>query len=233
MALNGAEPVSPDAVRRFTERFAPHGFAPTALTPVYGLAECSRRPWPSRPGRGRRRSTSSTARPSSATGEAMPVAADDPPCAACSSPAEFPSPATRSASSTKAATRWRSGARVGWSSRDPRPPAAISATREATAKLVHGDWRDSGDLAYVADGEIYVTGRVKDIIIRGGRNLYPQELEEAVGEVPGIRQGLRRGVRQPRSGTGTERLVVLAETRERTHRRWRACAAGSATQLSP
>ena len=60
---------------------------------------------------------------------------------------------------------------------------------EATAKLVHGDWRDSGDRAYIAGGEVYITGRVKDIIIRAGRNLYPQELEGAVGEVPASARG--------------------------------------------
>src|SRR5436305_1476173 len=86
---------------------------------------------------------------------------------------------------------------------------------EATAKLVHGDWRDSGDRAYLAGGEVYITGRVKDIIIRGGRNLYPHELEGAVGEVPGIRKGCVAVFGSPDPKTGTERLVVMAETRER------------------
>ena len=50
-------------------------------------------------------------------------------------------------------------------------------------------WVDSGDRAYRADGEIYITGRVKDIIIKGGRNIYPHEVEELAARVDGIRKG--------------------------------------------
>jgi len=60
---------------------------------------------------------------------------------------------------------------------------------EDTRRLFDGDWLNSGDLAYIAGGDVYVTGRVKDLIIRAGRNIYPQELEEAVGDLPGIRKG--------------------------------------------
>ena len=87
-----------------------------------------------------------------------------------------------------------------------------------TRELFHGDWLDSGDLAYIAEGEVYVTSRVKDIIIRGGRNVYPHELEEAVGNIPGIRKGCTAvfGSKDPK--TGTERLIVLAESRKRNGR---------------
>src|SRR3569623_162068 len=60
---------------------------------------------------------------------------------------------------------------------------------EATARLIQGEWLDSGDRGYLVDGEIFITGRVKDIIIRAGHNIYPYELEEAVGAIAGIRQG--------------------------------------------
>ena len=86
---------------------------------------------------------------------------------------------------------------------------------EATAAVVRdGGWIDTGDLGFVDDdGDLFVTGRAKDVIIAGGRNIYPQEVEEAVAEVPGIRRGCVAafGVQDPR--TGTERLVVVAETR--------------------
>jgi 1-acyl-sn-glycerol-3-phosphate acyltransferase len=74
---------------------------------------------------------------------------------------------------------------------------------------------DSGDLGYRADGQLYVTGRTKDIVIKAGRNLHPQEIEEPVGDVPGIRRGCVAafGVGDP--SLGTERLVVIAETRTR------------------
>jgi 1-acyl-sn-glycerol-3-phosphate acyltransferase len=72
---------------------------------------------------------------------------------------------------------------------------------------------DSGDLGYWADGELFITGRQKDLIKKTGRNLYPQEVEEIVGALPGIRKGCVAafGVHDP--SVGTERLVVVAETR--------------------
>jgi 1-acyl-sn-glycerol-3-phosphate acyltransferase len=86
---------------------------------------------------------------------------------------------------------------------------------EATAAVVRdGGWIETGDLGFVDDeGDLFVTGRAKDVIIAGGRNIYPQEVEEAVADVPGIRRGCVAafGVQDPR--TGTERLVVVAETR--------------------
>jgi 1-acyl-sn-glycerol-3-phosphate acyltransferase len=99
-----------------------------------------------------------------------------------------------------------------------RGPSATSGyfrNPEATKKLIRNGWLDSGDRAYIAGGEVYITGRVKDIIIRAGRNLYPHELEEAVGEIAGIRKGCVAvfGAADPESGT--ERVVVLAETREK------------------
>ena len=60
---------------------------------------------------------------------------------------------------------------------------------EETRRLFRGTWLDAGDLAYMASGEVYITGRTKDLIIRAGRNIYPQELEEAIGDIPRIRKG--------------------------------------------
>jgi 1-acyl-sn-glycerol-3-phosphate acyltransferase len=80
-----------------------------------------------------------------------------------------------------------------------------------TATLFDGDWLDTGDRAYAVAGEVYVTGRVKDIVIRGGRNLHPQEIEDAVAAVDGVRKGGVAVFGSPDPGRGTERLVVLAE----------------------
>jgi len=76
-----------------------------------------------------------------------------------------------------------------------------------------GEWLDTGDLAYIANGELYVTGRIKDIIIRAGRNIYPDELEKVVGNVPGIRKGCVAVFASMDQKTQTEKLVVMAETR--------------------
>jgi 1-acyl-sn-glycerol-3-phosphate acyltransferase len=78
---------------------------------------------------------------------------------------------------------------------------------------MHDGWMDSGDLGYVAEGELFVTGRCKDMIIKAGRNLYPQEVEEVVGDVPDIRKGCVAAFGVPDPAAGTERLVIVAETR--------------------
>jgi 1-acyl-sn-glycerol-3-phosphate acyltransferase len=88
---------------------------------------------------------------------------------------------------------------------------------EATRAVIGADnWVASGDRGYLADGEVFVTGRSKDMIIRAGRNLYPQEIEELVSDVSGVRRGCVAafGISDP--DLGTERLVVVAETREET-----------------
>ena len=108
---------------------------------------------------------------------------------------------------------WRVEGRVQF--RGPSSMQGYFENPEATAAVVReGGWIDTGDLGFRdEDGDLFVTGRAKDVIIAGGRNIYPQEVEEAVAEVPGVRRGCVAafGVQDPK--TGTERLVVVAETR--------------------
>jgi 1-acyl-sn-glycerol-3-phosphate acyltransferase len=98
-----------------------------------------------------------------------------------------------------------------------RGPSATSGyyrQTEETRRLFDGDWLESGDRAYLADGDVYITGRTKDIIIRGGRNIYPHEVEQGIGQLPGIRQGCVAVFGSTDTQSGTERVIVLAETRE-------------------
>ena len=86
---------------------------------------------------------------------------------------------------------------------------------EATAAItLPGGWFDSGDLAYLAGGEIHIAGRRKDLIIKGGRNVIPQEVEEAAGGVDGVRRGCVVAFGLANDRQGTESVVVVAETRE-------------------
>src|SRR5205085_7173228 len=78
-----------------------------------------------------------------------------------------------------------------------RPEATAAVKRE-------GGWVDTGDLGYVADGELFIVGRVKDIIIKGGRNYYPHEIEEAAALVVGIRQGCVAAFAVRDDAAGTE-----------------------------
>src|SRR5712664_1699413 len=113
--------------------------------------------------------------------------------------------------------------------RNPKATEALLPRGPATDPEEYA-WVNSGDRAYCADGEIYVTGRVKDIIIKGGRNLYPHEVEDLAARADGIRKGciVAFGLRD--EATGTEKLVVVAETREREASR-RAALASAVTDL--
>ena len=80
---------------------------------------------------------------------------------------------------------------------------------ELTREAFKNGWLHTGDLGYLADGELYICGRLKDIIIIRGRNFYPQDIEWAVSELPGVRRGnvVAFGIEVG----GEEHLVVCAE----------------------
>ncbi len=81
-----------------------------------------------------------------------------------------------------------------------------------TEKAFHDGWYITGDLGYLADGELYVTGRKKEMIIVGGKNIYPQDLEEVVAEVDGVHPGRVVAFGLFNEDAGTEDVVVVAET---------------------
>ena len=210
MVVNGAEPVSPSTIARFTERFAPNGFAPAAMAPVYGLAENSVGLAFPPPGRAPiidridRRALAEH-------GTAWP-APDDPQAltfAACGQP--LPGHQIRIVDATGREAPERHQGRLEF--KGPSATSGYFRNPEKTKALFHGDWLDSGDLAYVAGGDVYLTGRVKDVIIRAGRNLYPHELEECIGNVDGVRKGCVAVIAAADAASGTERLVVVAESR--------------------
>jgi fatty-acyl-CoA synthase len=212
LAFNGSEPVSPETIERFTRRFAPYGFKPETMCPVYGLAESSvaltvpplgRGPWVDRVAR----ATFERGR------EARPAAADDDnPLRFVSCGHPLPGHDVRIVDAAGNPLGERIEGRIEF--RGPSVTSGYFRNPEATRAVLHGDWMDSGDLGYRADGELFITGRQKDVIIKAGRNLYPQEVEELVGDLRGIRKGCVAafGVADP--GTGTEQLVVVAESRE-------------------
>src|SRR5262249_23634978 len=91
----------------------------------------------------------------------------------------------------------------------------------ATANALHDGWLRTGDLGYMTDGELVVCGRIKDVIILGGRNVYPQDVERAVNHVSGVRAGnvIAFGTEGKR---GRESLVVVAESKSDELERIRA-----------
>jgi acyl-CoA synthetase (AMP-forming)/AMP-acid ligase II len=202
-ALNGSEPVSRAAVEGFCRRFAPCGFRASALVPAYGLAEVTCCATTQAPGAGTRFDEISreilerdgVARPASPgteiasvgrplAGLEIVVVGDD----------GSPSPdrhvgevLIRGASVT---------------------PGYLPGTSGEVAHRADG-WLMTGDLGYLADGELYLVGRKKDLIIRAGRNYQPQDLEDAAVQVGPVRRAVAFAV----PGEERERVVLAVECR--------------------
>ncbi|MGZ3279558.1 MAG: AMP-binding protein [Phenylobacterium sp.] len=206
----GSEPISPTTVRDFTARFASYGFRAEALLPVYGLAESAaaltscplgRAPWIDHVRR------TVLAR----TGEARLAPAEAPDAQAfvsCGVPLLGHEARVVDEAGREAGER-REG-RLQF--RGPSATAGYFEAPNKTAELICGDWLDSGDLAYVAQGEVFVTGRTKDMIKRAGRNIHPADIEDAVADLAGVepRGTVLFSVTDPERGV--ERLVLAVET---------------------
>ena len=211
LAFNGAEPVSPDSIEGFSRRFEPLGFKAEAMTPVYGLAESSvglafpplhRGPLIDRIDREK----------FSLTGQAIPVEqADNNALRFVACGQALPGHQIRIVDADGNELSQRQQGYLQF--RGPSVTSGYYRNPEATGALFCGEWLDSGDLAYIADSDVYITGRNKDVIIRAGRNIYPHEVEEAVGEIEGIRKGCVVAFAVKDRRYSTERLVILAETR--------------------
>ena len=238
-ALNGAEPVNPETLERFAQRFSACGFRREAQLPVYGLAEASlavtvpplnRGPLVDRIER----------EVFAAEGRALPADDDDSTAISfVSSGKPVPRHEVRivDANGDEVADRTEGFL---WF-RGPSATSGYFRNPDATATLFpQGSpqtddefaWVNSGDRAYRADSEIFVTGRVKDIIIKGGRNLYPHEVEELAARAEGIRKGCIVAFGLKDEASGTEKLVVVAESRERDASRRATIAAAVTEQVS-
>jgi acyl carrier protein len=213
-AFNGAEPVSPDTLGAFTGKFSPHGFRGNAMSPVYGLAECSVGLAFTTPGEPWRVDTLDRAI-FSTRGEAVDARPEDPsPLKIVGCGNTIPGHDVRVVDGAGLELPDRHEGALQF--RGPSATTGYYRNPEATKALfAGGGWLNTGDRAYLSDGMIHITGREKDIIIRGGRNISPYELEEAVGDLPGIRRGCVAVFGSMDRASGTERVVVLAETREK------------------
>ena len=82
---------------------------------------------------------------------------------------------------------------------------------DITENTFHDGWYLTGDLGYLANGELFITGRKKDLIIVGGKNIYPQDLEKLASEVPGVHPGRVAAFGVFNEQSGTEDIVLVAE----------------------
>ncbi len=211
LAFNGAEAVSPDSIEGFSRRFQPLGFNQEAMMPVYGLAESSvglvfpplhRKPVIDHIDRDK----------FSRTGQAIevePIGHHAFSFVACGHALDGHQVRIVNADGKELPERQEGILQF----RGPSSTSGYYRNPQATLELISGDWLDSGDRAYIAGDDIFITGRKKDIIIRAGRNVYPPELEEAVGNIDGIRTGCVVAFGAIDKRLATECLIILAETR--------------------
>lgn len=211
LALNGAEPIDVTTMRRFSERFARWGFRPEAMTPVYGLAEAglavtfSRADRPPQVVEFDRDALASKGIARPGAGRTLPSVG-------------------RTLPGVEIEIRNEDGRRVADGQvgaiavKGPSITRGYYADPALSARLLRDGWLDTGDLGFLHDGDLYITGRCKDLIIVRGRNYAPQEIEALASGTAGLRAGciIAGGWRGERDEA--EQLVVLAERDVRSER---------------
>ncbi|MEU0192323.1 fatty acyl-AMP ligase [Streptomyces afghaniensis] len=213
--INGSEPVRPGTADRFHAAFAGQGLAHQTHCPSYGLAEATVFVCAARPGEPIGRFALD--RDALAAGKALPARADDPRAvllAGCGTPAgqrvRIADPVSRALlSEGEVGEIWVQGPNVGrgyWN----RGPGDVFGAEFADAEAAPGGWLRTGDLGTVLEGQLVVTGRLKDLIIVDGRNHYPQDVEATAQEAdPAVRRDRLAAFAVP--GNGVERVVIVAE----------------------
>lgn len=216
LALSGAEPVDPKAVDAFVAAAEPFGFRAGSVFPAFGMAETAI--GASFPKRGAGLQCDTVDREVlERTRVAKPVEIDDPDDLAVRA---------RRLPMLGTAVPGMEMRVADPDTRDELPERHVgelllrgtSVTpgyykREAaTQALFHDDWLCTGDLAYMLDGQLILCGRIKDVIIVGGRNVFPEDIERAVGGLEGVRAGnvIAFGMEGYK---GKESVVVVAEVR--------------------
>ncbi|MGW0710650.1 fatty acyl-AMP ligase [Streptomyces sp. NPDC002643] len=218
--INGSEPVRPGTADRFHEAFAAQGLAPGTHCPSYGLAEATVFVSAARPGEPPRRFALD--RDALATGKALVARPDDPRAvllAGCGAPAgqrvRIADPVSRAAlAEGEIGEIWVRGPNVGRGYRNQtRQTRRVFGATFAEGTAERGEWLRTGDLGTVLDGQLIVTGRLKDLIVVDGRNHYPQDIEATVQDAhPSVRRDRLAAFGTPDTpDSAGERVVVVAE----------------------
>ena len=211
IALNGAEPIDPDQVEAFVEAGRRHGLRPEAVFPAFGMAEVAIAGTFPEPLSGMRtdcvdRRVLETERyaapvaPGAEGSRRLALLGRPVPGLAI----RIVDPDTGAPLSDREVGELEIGGTSVTTGYYKRP--------DANADLFRHGWLRTGDLAYTLDGELVMCGRIKDVIIVGGRNVFPEDVERAVGDLDGVRAGnvIAFGVESDRH---RETLVVVAESK--------------------
>jgi fatty-acyl-CoA synthase len=213
IALNGAEPVDPDAVERFVEAAAPHKMRPGAVFPAFGMAEvviAGSFPVPM----AGLRADAVNRRVLETERYAAPVdsSADANDNVRRLALLGKPVPGLEIRIVDPETGSPRAEREVGeLEIRGTSVSPGYYGRPDLADELFHDGYLRTGDLAYMVDGELVVCGRIKDVIIVGGRNVFPEDVERAVATIDGVRAGNVIAFGVP--GRGKEGVVVVAETR--------------------
>ncbi|MPY78015.1 MAG: AMP-binding protein [Actinophytocola sp.] len=215
LALNGAEPIDPGAARTFTDAGAKFGLDPGTMFPAYGLAEATLAVSFAPLGAGLELDV---VEPEAleAHDRAVPVADDDPRCdtdtvrsfAVLGRP--LPGLEARIVAEDGAVLGDREVGEIQLRG-EAVTPGYLTVDGPLDTQDAEG-WFASGDIGYLVDGKIVICGRRKDVIIMGGRNIYPTDVERAAQAVPGVRAGNAIAVRID-AGTRRERYAVVLESK--------------------
>jgi fatty-acyl-CoA synthase len=211
VALNGAEPVDPGTVAAFCEAGARHGFCPGGVFPAFGMAELAiAGTFPVRNAGLRTDTVDRAILEHERRAKELPPGTEG-----SRSLARLgrPVPGLEIRIIECESGHVASDREVGeLEFRGTSVTPGYYKHPTATAAVLRDGWLRTGDLGYTVDGELIVCGRIKDMIIVGGRNVFPEDVERAVGEVDGVRAGnvIAFGVEGRR---GKEAVVVVAETK--------------------
>lgn len=222
-ALVGAEMISDESLRRFAARLQPAGFRATSLLPAYGLAENGVAVTLMPVGEGPAFDTVDLEL-LQARGLAQPVAGNEAQCAHGTSVATrsiactgVPLPETEiaivNAEGERLAERQVGEVLVS----SPSLMTGYYGQLEATQMVLRDGWLWTGDLGYMAHGRLYITGRKKEVLIVGGRNYYPDDLEQAVARALDMRRSDVVAIAYEDPGRATESIVLLVETASTDH----------------
>ena len=211
VALNGAEPVDPETMNALCEAGARHGFRPEAVFPAFGMAELAIAGTFPEPDSGLCVDVVDRTM-LEVDGYAKPV---DPQREGTRALAKLGRPVAGLEMrvcdpATGAVLEEREVGELEFRGTSVTP--GYYKHLDATAAAFHDGWLRTGDLAYIVDGQLVVCGRIKDVIIVAGRNVFPEDVERAVAGVDGVRAGnvIAFGVDGRR---GQESVVVVAETK--------------------
>jgi fatty-acyl-CoA synthase len=209
VALNGAEAVRPETLKRFYHKFKAYGLREEALTPVYGLAENTvALTFPDITQAPRIDTIDRNAFERHL--KALPSTDKNAIAFACEGKA-MPEHEIRIVNDQDELLPERHIGHLQF--KGPSAMQGYYLNSEATKKAYRDGWWHTGDFAYMADEELFVTGREKDLIIKGGRNLYPETIEDVTGNITGVRRGCVVAFGVTDIEAGTEKIVVVAESK--------------------